>query len=253
MLRATEISTTQHGVKYTVLSQEDLTCAVTGGEGLERNIYIEPRIAIGNSLYKTSAISDSAFNRSNILSVDIPEGIEIIGKGAFHDCDSIITLNLPSTIKEFNGAFVRMSNTKNISLPPVKKVCTAAFVDNSSLESIIIPEGTEYICRDAFVSCISLKNISLPQSLRVLERGVFYNCQALEKITIPAQVTEIGDYAFFECKNLRCIYCYAMTPPRITAIINTANVTVFVPETALDNYKKDFNWAEYNIQPMKLE
>lgn len=82
---------------------------------------------------------------------------------------------------------------------------------------------------------------------------MFYNCQALEKITIPAQVTEIGDYAFFECKNLRCIYCYAMTPPRITAIINTANVTVFVPETALDNYKKDFNWAEYNIQPMKLE
>jgi tRNA A-37 threonylcarbamoyl transferase component Bud32 len=244
---------TLSGVNYRVLSQEKLTCEVTGGEGWENNIYIEPKVVIGDNIYRTIAIKDSAFSTCDILSVHIPEGIEIIGKGAFHDCDSIITLNLPSTIKEFNGAFVRMSNTKKISLSPVKKVCTAAFVDNSSLESIIIPEGTEYICRDAFVSCISLKNLSLPQSLRVLERGVFYNCQALEKITIPAQVTEIGDYAFFECKNLRCIYCYAMTPPRITAIINTANVTVFVPETALDNYKKDFNWAEYNIQPMKLE
>lgn len=253
MMMPGKTSITLSGVEYAILSQEELTCIVIGGEGIGHNIYIDPTITIGDKIYKTVAINDSAFNRSRILSVDIPEGIETIGQGAFHDCDSIITLNLPSTIKEFNGAFIRMSNTRRISLPPVKKVCTAAFVENSSLESIIIPEGTEYICRDAFVSCISLKNVSLPQSLRVLERGVFYNCQTLEKITIPAQVTEIGDYAFFECKNLRCIYCYAMIPPRITAITNTANVTVFVPEAALDNYKKDFNWGEYNIQPMPRE
>lgn len=245
-----QTSVTLHGVEYRILSHKDLTCEVVGGTGLNYNVYIEPQIAIGEKTYRTVAIMDSAFNRSRILSVDIPVGVETIGHGAFHDCDSITTINLPSTIKDFTGAFIRMSNVKKISLPTMKEISTAAFVDNSSVESIIIPYGVERICRDAFVSCTSLKDVSLPQTIKVIERGVFYNCRALEEITIPASVSEIGDYAFFECNSLRSIYLHATTPPRITAIINTTGVTIHVPAEALDAYKKDFNWREYNICEM---
>ncbi len=241
------VTVTLHGVEYRIQSHTDLTCEVAGVTGIDYNIYIEPQITIDGNTYRTVAIMDSAFNRSRILSVDIPKGIEVVGHGAFHDCDSIVTMNLPSTIRDFNGAFIRMSNVKKISLPGVKAISTAAFVDNSSLESIIIPNGVECICRDAFVSCTSLKDVSLPQTLKVIERGVFYNCCALEEITIPASVSEIGDYAFFECSSLRNIYLLATTPPRITAIINTAGVTVHVPAEALDAYKKNFNWREYNL------
>lgn len=243
-------TSTLNGVEYRILSHKDLTCEVIGGTGIDRNIYIDPEITIGNNTYRTVAIMDSAFNRSGILSVDIPEGIEVIGHGAFHDCDSIVTMNLPSTVRDFNGAFIRMSNVKKISLPGVKAISTAAFVDNSSVESIIIPHGVERICRDAFVSCTALKEVSLPQTLTVLERGVFYNCTSLEEITIPATVKEIGEYAFYECKSLHSVYCKAMTPPRITAIFNTPGVTVYVPASAVDAYKKDFNWRDYDIQPM---
>ena len=241
------VTVTLHGVEYRIQSHTDLTCEVAGGTGIDYNVYIDPQITIGGNTYRTVAIMDSAFNRSRILSVDIPKGIEVVGHGAFHDCDSIVTINLPSTIRDFNGAFIRMSNVKKISLPGVKAISTAAFVENSSLESIIIPNGVECICRDAFVSCTSLKDVSLPQTLKVIERGVFYNCSALEEITIPASVSEIGDYAFFECSSLRSIYLLATTPPRITAIINTAGVTVHVPAEALNAYKKDFNWREYNL------
>ena len=103
------------------------------------------------------------------------------------------------------------------------------------------------------MSCTALKEVSLPQTLTVLERGVFYNCTSLEEITIPATVKEIGDYAFFECSNLHSIYLHATTPPRITAITDTDGVTVYVPAEALDAYKKDFNWRDYDIQPMEAE
>ena len=247
------LTATFNGVEYRILSHKDLTCEVIGGTGIDRSIYIDPEITIGNNTYRTVAIMDSAFNRSGILSVEIPEGIEVIGHGAFHDCDSIVTMNLPSTVRDFNGAFIRMSNVKKISLPGVKAISTAAFVDNSSVESIIIPHGVERICRDAFVSCTALKEVSLPQTLTVLERGVFYNCTSLEEITIPATVKEIGEYAFYECKSLHSVYCKAMTPPRITAIFNTPGVTVYVPATAVEVYKKDFNWRDYDIQPMEAE
>ena len=250
-ITASPTSIKRFGIEYRILSQEDLTCTVVGGEGFENNLYIEPKVEIGDNLYRTVAIEDSAFHKRNVFSVHIPEGIESVGKGAFYQCDSIVTLNLPSTIKDFSGAFVSMDNLSRLTIPAVKSISAQAFVDNISLEKIQIPEGVERICLDAFVSCSGVKKVKLPQTLKVMERGVFYNCTALEEITIPAGVTEIGDYAFFECDSLHSVYCYAPTPPRITAIFNTAKVKVFVPATALEAYKNDFNWGEYDIRAIE--
>lgn len=243
------LSATFNGVDYRILSQEELTCIVVGGEGKNNNIYIEPEITIHGKVYRTVAISDSAFKRRDILSVHIPEGVEVIGKGAFYYCDSVVTMNIPNSVKEFSGAFIDMRSLRKVKLPVAKEISSLAFVA-TDIEDIHIPEGVERICLDAFVSCARLKNISFPQTLKVLERGVFYNCQALQKIVIPANVQEIGDYAFYECDSLKAVYIHATVPPRITAIFNTADVKVYVPEDALDSYKKDFNWREYDINPM---
>ena len=243
------LSATFNGVDYRILSQEELTCIVVGGEGKNNNIYIEPEITIHGKVYRTVAISDSAFKRRDSLSVHIPEGVEVIGKGAFYYCDSVVTMNIPNSVKEFSGAFIDMRSLRKVKLPVAKEISSLAFVA-TDIEDIHIPEGVERICLDAFVSCARLKNISFPQTLKVLERGVFYNCQALQKIVIPANVQEIGDYAFYECDSLKAVYIHATVPPRITAIFNTADVKVYVPEDALDSYKKDFNWGEYDINPM---
>lgn len=243
-------SATFNGVEYRILSHEAMTCAVTGGEGIDGNIYIEPQITIDGREYRTVAIKDSAFNERDILSIDIPEGIETIGNAAFNHCKEVVTLNIPGSVRDYSGAFVRMHSLTKVKIPATKEVSSAAFVDCCTLVDIFIPEGVERICRDAFVSCTALKEVSLPQTLTVLERGVFYNCTSLEEITIPAGVKEIGDYAFYECKNLHSVYCKAMTPPRITAIFNAPGVTVYVPASAVDAYKKDFNWRDYDIQPM---
>ena len=246
-------SATFYGVEYRILSHEAMTCAVTGGEGIDGNIYIEPQITIDGREYRTVAIKDSAFNERDILSIDIPEGIETIGNAAFNHCKEVVTLNIPGSVRDYSGAFVRMHSLTKVKIPATKEVSSAAFVDCCTLVDIFIPEGVERICRDAFVSCTALKEVSLPQTLTVLERGVFYNCTSLEEITIPATVKEIGEYAFYECKSLHSVYCKAMTPPRITAIFNTTGVTVYVPASAVDAYRKDFNWRDYDIQPMKAE
>ena len=242
---------TFNGVEYCILSHEAMTCAVTGGEGKDGNIYVEPQMTIDGKEYRTVAIKDSAFNERDILSIDIPEGIETIGDAAFNHCKEVVTLNIPGSVKDYSGAFVRMHSLKKVKIPATKEISSTAFVDCRTLVDIFIPEGVERICRDAFVSCTALKEVSLPQTLTVLERGVFYNCTSLEEITIPAAVVEIGDYAFFECKSLHSVYCKAMTPPRITAIFNTPGVTVYVPSSAVEAYKKDFNWRDYKIQPMQ--
>ena len=237
------------GVIYKTLSHDDRTCEVVGGRANEEaNVYIHPEITFDNKQYITTSIADSAFYKRKILSVYIPEGIKNIGNDAFGDCDSIVSISLPSTVKNIEASFRKMKRLKAVKISPeIKSISNTAFVDCISLTSVYIPEGIERMERDAFGRCSNLKNVSLPQSLKVIERGVFWECSGLEEITIPANVTEIGDYAFYHCDNLKHIYLEATTPPLIATIVDNPNTVIHVPAVAFEAYREHPNWMQYNI------
>lgn len=236
------------GVDYRILSRKERTCEVTGGKGDEWNIYIAGQATIDGKKYRTTQVTKEAFKATPIRSAYLPEGIETISAHAFADCDSVVTIYIPSTVREISGAFCGMRNLKSVRIPREMSIIgNAAFVLCTSLDNIEIPEGVERIGLDAFAKCSSLKNVLLPQSLKAIERGVFWECTALKEITIPAGVEEIGDYAFYNCTALRDVYNHAPEPQKITMILNTPQVTVHVPAQSLEAYKKDFNWRKYNI------
>lgn len=237
------------GVIYKILSHDDRTCEVVGGRANEEaNVYIHPEITFDNKQYITTSIADSAFYKRKILSVYIPEGIKNIGNDAFGECDSIVSISLPGTVKNIEKSFRKMKRLKAVKISPeIKNISNTTFVDCISLTYIYIPEGIERIERDAFGRCSNLKNVSLPQSLKVIERGVFWECSGLEEITVPANVTEIGDYAFYHCDNLKHIYLEATTPPLIATIVDNPNTFIHVPAVAFEAYREHPNWMHYNI------
>lgn len=236
------------GVDYRVLSRKERTCEVTGGKGDEWNIYIAGKATIGGRQYRTTQVAKEAFKGTPIKSAYLPEGIETISAHAFADCDSVVTIYIPSSVKNINAAFCGMRNLRSVRIPrEMTTIGNAAFVLCTSLDNVEIPEGVERIELDAFAKCSSLKNVLLPQSLKAIERGVFWECTALREITIPAGVSEIGDYAFYNCTALTDVYNHAVEPQSITMIFNTPQVTVHVPAQSLEAYKKDFNWRQYNI------
>lgn len=236
-----------YDLEYRILSRQNMTCEVIGAKDGRENIYVEGTVMIGSDWYKVVQIKDSAFWGKPIKSFYLPEGIERIGFDAFSCCDSVVTVSLPSSLKEFPAAFSRMTSVRKIKISPMPKISGAAFAWCTSLDDVDIPEGVERICFDAFGKCYALKEVCLPQTLKVIERGVFYECRSLEEITIPAQVEEIGDYAFYGCTALRDVYVHAVIPPKITMIFNTPDITVHVPAEALDAYEGDFNWREYRL------
>ena len=243
-----EVTESQDEIIYHVLSHEDRTCEVIGGNGRGNNIYIQASVMFGNTEYRTVSIADSAFAARNILSVHLPEGLEKVGYCAFLACDSVVTISLPNSLTDFNNGFRKMRRLKTIKFPQhIKSISAAAFVDCIALEELYIPEGVERIELDAFGRCYGLKRVYLPQALKVIERGVFWECKGLEEITIPAGVEEIGDYAFYRCDSLRHMYLHAHTPPAITTILKNSNAVIHVPFTALENYRKHPYWAKYNI------
>ena len=78
---------------------------------------------------------------------------------------------------------------------PVTRIGPTAFYE-SSLKSVVIPEGVTTIKSGAFWHCKSLAEVKLPSTLTTIEGFAFNDCQSLETIEFPKSVTYIGNSAF---------------------------------------------------------
>lgn len=114
------------------------------------------------------------------------------------DCNAIIetatnklivgcqTTKIPASVTEIgNGAFSNCGSLKSIDLPDgLKVIGCSAFTWCESLESITIPGTVTHIKEDAFNNCTKLKSVYLPDSITDIEYPNFYFCPELT-IYIP--------------------------------------------------------------------
>lgn len=85
---------------------------------------------------------------------------------------------------------------------PVTVIGDSCFYRNSSIETVIVPEGIEIIETAAFYCCTSLRRASLPESCVSFGEKLFSWCEALESIKLPSGMTSVPDYAFNNCTSL---------------------------------------------------
>ncbi|MBQ8271611.1 MAG: leucine-rich repeat protein [Tidjanibacter sp.] len=71
-----------------------------------------------------------------------------------------------------------------------------AFLNCTSLASVIIPDSVTEIGESAFNGCTSLRSITIPNSVTSIGVGAFYGCKRLMSLTIPESVISIGRWAF---------------------------------------------------------
>ncbi|GMH62702.1 hypothetical protein TL16_g03533 [Triparma laevis f. inornata] len=110
---------------------------------------------------------------TNLVVVDIPEGIENIGIDTFSDCYSLTTASFPRTLKSIgNRAFYSCTSLENVDLLHInlKKIDT-----------------------QAFVYCEELKSMTIPDSLQRLRGYVFHNCDKLVPSNIGVSYSAYND------------------------------------------------------------
>ncbi len=78
----------------------------------------------------------------------------------------------------------------------------SAFTNNTTLQSVSIPNTITTISSKAFQNCTSLSQVSLPESLTSLESSAFYGCTSLLRVSLPDGLQSIGDYDFSGCTSL---------------------------------------------------
>ena len=147
----------------------------------------------------------SADCSQDLTSIVIPEGVTIIGEGAFAGCAFLETVTLPSTLVEIGeDAFAACESLTSIDIPNGVVTIGAWAFGVTGITSVTIPNSVTTIGEYAFAHG-GLTSIVFGNGIVSIERGMFEGCCDLTSVTIPVSVTSIGDGAFTCCENLTSI------------------------------------------------
>lgn len=133
----------------------------------------------------------SVRNSVGVTSVQLPEGLQYIGMGAFSKCDGLTSVAVPNS---------------------VTKLDNFAFNDCPNLASVTLGTGLETIGASCFYGDIKLPAITIPAGVKTLDTWAFRNCFILKTINIPAQVSKVGNGCFEGCLKLESITVDAANP-----------------------------------------
>lgn len=180
----------------------------------------------------------SFMHKRNLVSVTIPDSVEIIGAEAFSECLSLTEVSFGACVNTlgsycFNNcvslASVDLVNTEIIedkcfynctSLTYAnlgeKLVCIGgnAFTKCINLSSVVFSTALEKISDYAFSECASLISVTFPDSLESLGLSAFNKCTLLREVNFGKGVLSIGAYCFENCPSLLSV----AVPPNIISV-----------------------------------
>lgn len=168
------------------------------------------------------------YNCNKLTSVEIAEGVTIIGDQAFDSCDILSEIIIPSTLT---------------------KIGSSAFYNCNMLAEISFPQGLQTVGTTAFYNT-ALTKVILPDSLITLDGSAFNRISALTEVVLSSNIFDYSSYEFYDCPNIKKVTCRAATPPSIGGNVPfsagiRSGCTLVVPDFAIVDYKLHDYWHNF--------
>lgn len=204
------------------------------------------------SSYSESKWGNVYVNGVAATDIAVPEGVEKIGR-AFYGFKAMTNVTLPSTLKELGDqAFANCTKLTSVTIPGTVEKIGSSFWSCEGLTEISIPASVKTLAGSTFYGCKNLKTVALSEGLETIGKMTFSGCKAIEEITIPATVTSIQLMAFYGCTGIKKITSLNTVPPTCAGdgmFEDFLTATLYVPATAVDDYKVATSWKEFtNIE-----
>ena len=209
--------------------------------------------AKANEVSKLTSIGTSAFFKTALTRVTIPESVRTLGDTVYGNCYSLVTATLPEgLISAGNSIFSGCSALDTVNLPAsLQTIGTGMFANCSALKHINFAAGAQLstIPSDTFSGCTALEAIQLPASLTAIagqeedsssSRGLFQGLTNLKTVTFEegSKCLEIGISAFEGSGITTFTIPSSVTTIRNKAFYGTALTDIVIPKTVarLDGY-----------------
>ena len=197
------------------------------GKGIATGDIVIPKTYRGKPV--TAIGTKAFFNKSDVDTVTLHDGITTIGEQAFANCSYLTSINLPSSLTSIGqGAFsgCRMLSCEIVIPDNVTEIAQStfaycakltkvtigkgvttigktAFTDCKALTEIVIPSGVDYIGEYAFCNCISVTELIIKNGITEIDMYAFAGDTALETVVIPDSIKIIGEGVFYRCSELK--------------------------------------------------
>lgn len=147
------------------------------------------QITSGDDGYKE--VFKKLIQRQSYMTLDIPEGVTIIGDFAFYTAVTLTVVTIPNGVRKIErGAFQQCTSLRSINIPEgVTTIGDDAF-NRTALTSIIIPSTITFIAIGAFMSSPLESVTILATTPPSLGSGAFSNGK-LQTIYVPAESVEL--------------------------------------------------------------
>eukprot|EP00984_Skeletonema_dohrnii_P010234 scaffold3998_cov153-Skeletonema_dohrnii-CCMP3373.AAC.1 len=151
-------------------------------------------------------IPEQAFQgREHLIYVEFHDGIETIGKWAFHRCSSLRSVKLLGVKVIGEGAFFFCKCLTDVQFgDKLEKIGQYAFNNCTSLRSVIIP-SVKTIGKWVFGTCVQLTDLYLPEGLETIQERTFSSCHELKQIAMPLNCVVIATELFWLCPKLTTV------------------------------------------------
>ena len=130
--------------------------------------------------------------------VQVPQGVVVIGKGAFQFNRKLQGIVLPDSVRVIEEkAFDNCIRLRAVVFPRgLRTIESRAFYNCQKLEQAELRDGLARIGKEAFYLCKSLWNVVLPAGTGLICEGAFLGCDKLNRITLPEDIGTVEADAF---------------------------------------------------------
>lgn len=168
-------------------------------------------------------IGEFAFSNTELVGIDIPSSVTYIGDGAFANCTSLSYVHISEGISPLtlgtqfdcdtgtlSGVFEGCENLSLVTLSSrVFSIGARTFYNLKALSTFEIPSGSilSIIGDYAFFNDYKISSLNLPEGLLSIGAHAFENMnnRSFTSVVIPSSVTYIGEYAFSNCTKLSSV------------------------------------------------
>ena len=187
-------------------------------------------VSIPNTVTSIGSVSagKSFANCINLSSIEIPDNVSTIGRQSFANCTGLRSVTIGKSVRSlhtgnyyafqgcngitdltWNAANCQdkggmgTTNIEQVTIGPEVVRLPNAFVKDSKIQHVDIPNSVRTIGSSAFEACVSLTNVNIPNSTTIVDTKAFFGCTGLTDLNIGNSVTTIGSQAFNGCTNLQ--------------------------------------------------